>query len=227
MYIIQYIHNNNYIWFFLNKLFPSWVDSTTSKSWTPHNRNPIPDIRSPLLSCWSGLSKEFSKHTACCYYPWLPPEVEGKSLFLKRTCTSETEASELKWTWMPPLWGLPWYQKVTWKLTKEGGTQQSYPATTPTNHFNNQHGTLTEECSSGTHTLLATTSSLIGLMTLSARWKPRQLYGDHGVMHLGGETTDITLLNRRNSHVFSCLFYYTYHPTWNTHWNRWSHNRWV
>lgn len=155
-----------------NKLFPSWVDNVTSKSWMPHNRNPIPDFRSPLLSCWSELCKEFSKHTVYCYCPWLPHEVEGKTLFLKRTCTSEREASELKWTWMPPPWRLPWYQKVTWKLTKEEGIQKSYPAMTPMNHFNNQHSTLTQECSSGTHTLMATTSSLIAPTTFSTRWEP-------------------------------------------------------
>lgn len=54
----------------------------------------------------------------------------------------------------------------------KGDIQQSYPAATPTNHFNNQHSTLTEECNSGTHNLLATTSSLIGLTTSSTRWEP-------------------------------------------------------
>lgn len=46
-------------------------------------------MRSVLLSCWSGLSKEVPKHTSYCYCHWFPPEVEGKWILLKIPCTSE------------------------------------------------------------------------------------------------------------------------------------------
>lgn len=59
------------------------------KSKTTQQKYPVPDIRSLLLSCWPGLPKRLPKNIqSIAFALGSPEEVEGKSLFLKISCTS-------------------------------------------------------------------------------------------------------------------------------------------
>lgn len=49
-----------------------WDDSVPSKSQRPPNKNHDSSHEKPSLSCWSGLSKRFPKHTLLLFPLILP-----------------------------------------------------------------------------------------------------------------------------------------------------------
>lgn len=64
--------------------------SATKSQNLPSKETPILGIRNHILRCWSDLSKGLTKHAAYCCCPWVPPEVEDKSLLLKMYWTPKT-----------------------------------------------------------------------------------------------------------------------------------------
>lgn len=52
-------------------------------------RNPLPDMKSPLMSCWPGLSKRLPNHSVCFYFPWSSIKRWKVSLLIKTLCTSK------------------------------------------------------------------------------------------------------------------------------------------
>lgn len=82
-----------------------------------------------------------------------PPEVEGKSLFLRTLCTLERHWPSAGTDLNTPSLGtsFSWYPKAQNKRPKEG---RSYPATLPVNHNTDQHGKAALRAQYGWHTYL-------------------------------------------------------------------------
>lgn len=99
-----------------------------------------PGMRSPLLSCWSALSKRLPKQyrlllLVLLLLYWLSPGVEHKSLLLQTTHSSGLEAAaKLELTGKPPPSFHGTKGTVLFKLPRQGGSPQSYPAMTYMKH---------------------------------------------------------------------------------------------
>lgn len=70
----------------------------TNKPKQKNQKNPTPDMRSPLLSCYRVLSKSLQEHTGYGIVLGFSHDMEGESLLLRIACTSEAELRD------PPSW---------------------------------------------------------------------------------------------------------------------------
>lgn len=73
-----------------------WADDAPYKSQSHLTKL---DMRSPLLSCWSGLGNKLPNLTNCGCCLDCPWEVEGKSLFLNLPYISNTKPTA-PWVWI-------------------------------------------------------------------------------------------------------------------------------
>lgn len=78
-------------------------------------KSTMPDMKRPLLSCWSGMFKRLPEHTASCYCPWLPTHRQKVSIAGDTMIFRNRTWRPLRRIWPESLLLkdlLLWYQKV-------------------------------------------------------------------------------------------------------------------
>lgn len=154
-------HKNSYF-------FSHWSWLLPRKSQRSPNRNSSTGHESSLLSCWPGLSKRWS----CCPFFGCTPDVEDTMLLLKTTCTWKRG---LIFSWAgtdqnSPSLTISLYTRRC-HVSLQRNKKDNRTTMMSMNHNHKQHGTLTLNVQSDTHSLALANSYLVGLKTCSTRLK--------------------------------------------------------
>lgn len=135
--------------YILNKSLPSWL-TILQRDEDHLIKTPMPDTRSPLLSCWSRLSKRLPKIiVSYCYCPCPFPLISWRPK-VNPYCTpfsSDTgpRRLELDLTLKPSPQRLAFMvAEVPFELPKYRNNQWSCVAIMSMNHNNNQHDASTQ-----------------------------------------------------------------------------------
>lgn len=113
-----------------------------NKSFNTRHKEPFPVLLVRTI-------EEIPKACSLLLWPLVAPKVESKSQLLKTSCTSDPGPRD-PWArtdrnarFLNPSFMDITYQKAPYKLLKEEGSWQSYPAMKGLKHINDQRGTIT------------------------------------------------------------------------------------